>query len=136
MTKFDPLGLGRLHLQTRAKEISAFVTPDGLHQYKVMPFGMKNSPASFQRLVNRLIFGLDGCKAYIDEAVLTSTHNVCFGSKIRKLGIPCKPQFYYINLGFKGVHITQTCYPDNAIPLLLKSERPVFQPSSVTVQAG
>ena len=43
----------------RAKEISAFVTPDGLFQYKHMPFGMKNSPATFQRLVNRLIYNLD-----------------------------------------------------------------------------
>ena len=29
-------------------------------------------------------------------------HNVRFGSKIRKLGIPLKPQFYYIKVGFKG----------------------------------
>ena len=27
------------------------------------------------------------------EAFLASIHNACFGSKIRKLGIPCKPQF-------------------------------------------
>ena len=25
---------------------------------------------------------------YMLEAVLTSTHNLCFGSKIRKIGIP------------------------------------------------
>ena len=56
----------------RAKEISAFVTPDGLFQYKVMPFGMKNSPATFQRLVNRLISNLDGCKAYINDAIIFS----------------------------------------------------------------
>ena len=36
-------------LTERAKEILAFVTPDSLHQYKVMPFGIKNSQATFQR---------------------------------------------------------------------------------------
>ena len=30
-----------------------------------MPFGMKNSPATFQHLVNSLIFNLVCCKAYI-----------------------------------------------------------------------
>ena len=59
-------------LTDRAKEISAFVTPDGLYQYKVMPFGMKNSPATFQQLVNSLISNLDGCKAYIDDAIIFS----------------------------------------------------------------
>ena len=67
VTKFDLLkGFWQIPMTDRAKEISAFVTPDGLFQYKVMPFGMKNSPATFQRLVNRLISNLDGCKAYID----------------------------------------------------------------------
>ena len=37
-----------------------------------MPFGMKNSPATFQRLVHRLISNLDGCKAYIDDAIIFS----------------------------------------------------------------
>ena len=49
ITKFDPLkGFWQIPLTERAKEISAFVTPDGLYQYKVLPFGMKNSPATFQ----------------------------------------------------------------------------------------
>ena len=43
VTKFDLLkGFWQIPLTDRAKEISAFVTPDGLYQYKVMPFGMKN----------------------------------------------------------------------------------------------
>ena len=37
-----------------------------------MPFGMKNSPATFQRLVNNLIFNLVGCKSYIDDAIIFS----------------------------------------------------------------
>ena len=32
----------------------------------------------------------------------TRTHNLSFGVKKKKLGIPRKPQFYYINVGFKG----------------------------------
>ena len=37
-----------------------------------MPFGIKNSLATFQRLVNSLISNLDGCKAYIDDAIIFS----------------------------------------------------------------
>ena len=37
-----------------------------------MPFGMKNSPATFQRLVNIVISGLVGCDAYIDDAIIHS----------------------------------------------------------------
>ena len=73
VTKFDLLkGFWQIPLTDRAKEISAFVTPDGLYQYKVMPLGMKNSPATFQRMVNSLIFNLAGCKAYIDDAIIFS----------------------------------------------------------------
>ena len=73
VTKFDLLkGFWQIPLTDRAKEISAFVTPDGLYQYKIMPFGMKNSPATFQRLINMIITGLDNCKAYIDDAIIYS----------------------------------------------------------------
>ena len=41
-----------------------------------------------------------------------STHNLCFGAKIRKIGNPCIPQFYYIKVGFKGVYFTRICFPD------------------------
>ena len=40
-----------------------------------------------------------------------STHNLCFRAKIRKIGYPCIPQFCFI-LGFKGIFIARTCYPD------------------------
>ena len=70
VTKFDLLkGFCQILLTHRAKEISVFVTPDGLYQYKVMPFGMKNLPAT-QRLINGLIFDLDSCKANIDDAII------------------------------------------------------------------
>ena len=35
-----------------------------------------------------------------------------FWSKNKKKVYPCKPQFYYIKVGCKGVYITRTCYHD------------------------
>ena len=56
VSKFDLLkGFWQIPLSEHAKEVSAFVTPHGLYQYKVMPFGMRNSPATFQHLINRII---------------------------------------------------------------------------------
>ena len=41
-----------------------------------------------------------------------STHNLCFGAKIRKNVYPCKPQFYYTKVGCKGVFVRRTCFRD------------------------
>ena len=49
----------------------------------------------------------------VSEAVLSRTHNLCFGAKIRKNVYPCKPQFYYIKVGCKGVFVTRTCFRDD-----------------------
>ena len=45
----------------------------------------------------------------LSEAVLTSTHNLCFRAKLRKNVYLCKPQFYFIREGCTGVYITRTC---------------------------
>ena len=63
------------------------------------------------------------------EAVLTSTHNLCFRAKIRKLCIPqyLKPQFYHIKMGFKGVYIIRTCLHDGIFVFYVKSELRILE---------
>ena len=39
------------------------------------------------------------------EAVLMSTHNLFLSRNKKNNVYPCKPQFYYIKVGFKGVKI-------------------------------
>ena len=65
-------GYWQVLLTQRAREISVFVTPVGLYQYKVMLFGMKNAPATFQRMVNKLARDIDGYEGYIDDVVIYS----------------------------------------------------------------
>ena len=56
VSKFDMLRYWQVPLTQQAHKISVFVTPRGLYQYayKVMLLGMKNAPATFQRMVNNL----------------------------------------------------------------------------------
>ena len=79
VSKFDLLkGYWQVPLTSRAKELSAFVTSDNFLQYHVMPFGVRNAPATFQRLVNRVLAGMRGCDAYIDDVVYSTswTHHL------------------------------------------------------------
>ena len=48
VSKFNLLkGYWQVPLTEKAKKVSAFVTSDGLYQYKVLPFGMRNAPTTF-----------------------------------------------------------------------------------------
>lgn len=74
VTKLDLFkGYWQVPVTPRAKEISAFMTPDAFLQYTVMPFGVRNAPATFQHLVNTVLSGLSGCEAYLDDIVVYSS---------------------------------------------------------------
>jgi hypothetical protein len=50
----------------------AFVTPDGLYQFKRLPFGLQASPPNFQRLMNQVLKGLlwTECLCYLDDILV------------------------------------------------------------------
>lgn len=73
VTKLDLLkGYWQVPLTPRASEISAFVTPDSFLQYSVMAFGMRNAPATFQRLMNRVLSEVNNVEVYLDDVVIYS----------------------------------------------------------------
>lgn len=56
ITKFDLLkGYCAVPLTDKAKQISTFVTPSGIFQYCIIHFSMKNSQATFVRLINQCL---------------------------------------------------------------------------------
>ncbi|GBL98096.1 Retrovirus-related Pol polyprotein from transposon 17.6 [Araneus ventricosus] len=54
---------------------TAIATEFGLYEYKRLPFGLKNASASFQRLMNLVLAGLNEFQisCYIDDLVIAST---------------------------------------------------------------
>ena len=53
-------------------EKTAFNTPRGLFEMKVMPFGLVNAQATFQRLMDTVLRGLNNTESYIDDCVIYS----------------------------------------------------------------
>ncbi|PIK53206.1 hypothetical protein BSL78_09916 [Apostichopus japonicus] len=92
-------GLLSSTLISTAREKSAFITPFGLFEYLVMPFGMRNAPATFQRLVDNVLQGCEEfAKAYIDDIVIFSKtweehlcHLEAVFNRLEKSGLAVKP---------------------------------------------
>ena len=53
-------------------EKTAFNTPRGLFEMIVMPFGLVNSQATFQRLMDNTLQGLKRTESYIDDCIIFS----------------------------------------------------------------
>ena len=66
-------GYWQVSVAENARVKTAFVTPFGLYQFRVMPFGLQGAPATFQRMMDQLLRGLEEYEAaYLDNLVIYS----------------------------------------------------------------
>ncbi len=71
-------GYWQIPLCPESQDKSAFVTHQGLYQFQVMPFGLRNAPAVFQRMMQRVLMGLnpeegpDFVEVYLDDVLVFS----------------------------------------------------------------
>ena len=67
-------GYHQIALSPEDHEKTAFITPLGIYCYKVMPFGLKNVSATYQRMVTKMFKDKIGrtMEIYIDDMVVKS----------------------------------------------------------------
>lgn len=65
-------GFHQIPVREEDKCKTAFSTPYGHYEFNRMPFGVKGGPASFQRLMNSVLAGIQGlrCFVYLDDIVI------------------------------------------------------------------
>lgn len=51
---------------------TAFSTETGHYEFRRMPFGLKNAPATFQRVMNYMLRGINNCAVYLDDIIVFS----------------------------------------------------------------
>ena len=68
-------GYNQIGMDPDDQEKTSFVTAQGTYYYWVMPFGLKNAEATYQRLVNRMFQKQIGAtmEVYIDDMLVKST---------------------------------------------------------------
>ncbi|KAI5353741.1 hypothetical protein L3X38_006635 [Prunus dulcis] len=67
-------GYNQIFMHPEDQAHTSFITDRGLYCYKVMPFGLKNAGATYQRLVNHLFAPLIGStmEVYVDDMLVKS----------------------------------------------------------------
>ncbi|XP_056585423.1 uncharacterized protein LOC130406867 [Triplophysa dalaica] len=66
-------GYWQIPLSPLSKEKTAFTTPFGLHQFATLPFGLFGAPATFQRLMDRILRPHSAyAAAYLDDIIIYS----------------------------------------------------------------
>jgi len=111
-------GYWQVPLNQNARKYTAFRTRRGLYQFRVLPFGHKNSPMTFVRLMNEVLRGYldEFVQVYLDDIVVfsntTDEHQYHLDKTLERLqrhGLTCNPEkcrFGETEISFLGHLVT------------------------------
>ena len=111
-------GYWQVAKEESSKEKTAFTMYSGLYQFKKMPFGLVNAPATFQRLMKVVLSGLARtvCLVYLDDILIIGKtleeHNVNLGrvlERMRSAGLQFQPRkchFAREEVGYLGHEVS------------------------------
>ena len=99
-------GYWQIPLEEDSRRKSAFVTEFGLYEFKTMPFGLHGAPATFQRLMDRVLRGAEEFSdAFLDDiAVFSDTweehiqHLREVFTRLRAAGLTAKPKKIHLGM--------------------------------------
>ena len=80
-------GFHQIELDPKDRQNTEFLSLNGLYGYVRMPMGLKNSPTTFQRLMDQVLVGLQGTElfVYLDDIVIYAKDLEDHGKKVRRL---------------------------------------------------
>ncbi|MES9880447.1 MAG: RNase H-like domain-containing protein [Sedimenticola sp.] len=64
------LGFHQIELSPPSRDITTFITNDGLYRYKRLSFGVSSAPQTYQRIIQHTIQDIPGCKNVSDDIIV------------------------------------------------------------------
>ena len=58
-------GYWQIGMHPNSREATAFITPEGVYEFTRMPFGLKNSAATFNRLMRKVLGDMEGVGCHL-----------------------------------------------------------------------
>ena len=85
-------GYNQIKIDEEDHEKTAFIMSQGLYYYKVMPFGLKNAGATYQRLVNKMFSKqIDrNMEVYVDDMLVKSKEELAHLDDLRETFVTLK----------------------------------------------
>ena len=79
-------GYNQIKMAEEDQEKTAFITSRGLYCYKVMPFGLKNAGATYQKLVNKMFNKQIGrnMEMYVNDMLVKSKEELAHLDDLRE----------------------------------------------------
>lgn len=102
----------RIRMDPASEELTTFRTRYGQYKCKVLPFGLTNGPATYQRYMNDVLFEYldDFCTAYLDDIIIYSKDPKEHASHVRKVLLKLKEAGLQADIKKCEFSVTRTKY--------------------------
>ena len=99
LSKIDlTAGFHQILVDKQSRDLTTFLSLKGKYRFVRMPFGLKNAPSHFQRMMDKVLEPVADCASvYIDDIIVFSTswsdhldHLACVFDCVRQAGLTAK----------------------------------------------
>ena len=102
----------RIRMDPNSEELTTFRTRYGAYKCKVLPFGLTNGPATYQRYMNNVLFDYldDFCTAYLDDILIYSDNLEEHEVHVNKVLDRLRAAGLQVDIEKTEFHVTRTKY--------------------------
>lgn len=121
----------RIRMDPASEDLTTFRTRYGSYKYKVLPFGLTNGPATYQRYMNNVLFDyLDVfCTAYMDDILIYSENPLEHEAHVRKVLQRLKDAGLQADIVKSEFHVMKTKY----LGFIISTDGVAVDPAKIAV---
>ena len=92
-------GFFQLMLAEESRYITTFITPRGCYRFKRTPFGLSDASEAFQKMMDKILFGVEGVRISIDDVIIHAPTMETLVKRLRQVFERCRQYNLKLNKG-------------------------------------